>query len=100
MVHEEQFISSLRSVVIHLIKHDQPMYKHFMDVVLAADEGRWHQLTILQKADFIEGIAARKNLLEEYYRNYPHHWSKQRYEDFCAALESYVQELKAARGAA
>ena len=91
--HEEEFLSALRSVVIHLIKHDQPLYKPLTTIVEAADENRWAGQTPAEKAEAVALVQNSITALDAYYDQYPHGWSRARYTDLKVALPLFAEEL-------
>lgn len=94
MIHESSFIGDLRSVVIHLIKHDRPLYKDVMPIVQAYDEHRWQNFDANDKLKYVNQLVSRLDELTDYFEEYPHQWSKQRFGNFVASLQEYVRELK------
>jgi len=93
-IHEERFLQDLKSVVLHLIKHDQALYHRCKGIVEAADNGRWHRLALPDKRKLVEELRGNMESLEEYYASYPHNWSKKRYSDFKDSFAQFYAELQ------
>ncbi len=97
MTTEEEFFRSLRSVVVHLIKHVEPGYKLLMGPLKEYDDEAWDELPMETRARQIEELS---RLLEgdsritQYFAAYPHKYSKERFAKFRANLDAYLRELK------
>lgn len=97
MQNEEEFLSALRSITVHLIKHVQPLYEHFVPLVELYDKGRWMSLEPSAKLGHVITVESKLPDLEAYYTAYPHGWSKDRFTDMKKILPLYHKELEAAQ---
>lgn len=95
-LHEEEFLSALRSVVIHLIKHDQSFYKPLTAIVESVDENHWPEKSAAEKAHAVAVVREQLPALDTYYAEYPHGWSRARYSDLRTVLPLYEDELRTA----
>ncbi len=94
MISDQDFVNSLRAVVIHLIKHDRPLYQKILPIVEAYDDGRWRKMSDAEKLELVTNLDSLKDSLEKYYQEYPHEWSKAKYAAFSENLETYHSDLK------
>ena len=92
---EKQFLDALRSVTIHLIKHDQPLHKQLVGIVEHHDKHTWTKLEQSEKLAHLTTVQELVPDLEVYYEKYPHGWSRERYEEMKAALEPCREAISA-----
>jgi hypothetical protein len=97
MQYEENFLFSLRSVTVHLIKHVQPMHARLVPIVEISDQGGWPELSTSEKLEHVLSVESMLPELEAYYRDYPHGWSRERFMDLQKTLPLYRQELEPAQ---
>lgn len=96
---EEEFFRSLRSVVVHMIKHVEPGYKLLMGPLKAYDDGDWDGFSRESRAQKIEELARQlegDSRITQYFAAYPHKYSKERFAKFRTSLDAYRRELKGA----
>lgn len=90
---QSEFVGNFKSVMVHLIKHDQILYRKFAGTIEAVDGEGWADYSPEQKQAAVSDIRAKLPLLDDYYAQYPHNWSRDRYDDFKKAMEAYEREL-------
>jgi hypothetical protein len=96
MASEQEFFQSLRSVVIHLIKHVEELYDMLVPYLTPYEEGQWSDYSPEQKRKHISELRALLNgsdPISKYFASYPHKWSKDRFALFLERLEAFHAEL-------
>lgn len=94
---EEQFFLSLRAVVIHMIKHVEPIYQILTPVLTTYEKGEWDALpraTQIAKVEEVAHALDTNSEVTKYFANYPHQWSRDRFSRLQADLAHYLAELK------
>jgi hypothetical protein len=93
---ETEFLDALRSVTVHLIKHDSPLHKPLVGIVELYDKHTWFDLPVEEKLAHLQAVEDYIPTLEEYYKEYPHGWSRDRYEDMKSGLNPCREAIKGA----
>jgi len=94
---EEQFFLSLRAVVIHMIKHVEPLYDALIPVLQLHESGEWRSIPTDERKVKLEEMARHleeDSVVTKYFASYPHQWARDRFARLKTDLEAYRLSLK------
>ncbi len=95
---EEHFGRTLQIMVANLIKNAEKVPAGTLDSAQAFETFMWHKFSPEEKKQRIQTIMKETSpdtSIGRHYENYPHPYSRRRYQDYLALLKHYSAELGA-----
>lgn len=93
-----EFGKKLKTTIIHLVKNDGPCAQSDPAVETAKlfEAFRWDELTDAERKARVDAVYAAfgpGSPVARHYENYPHHYSRDQYAEFCQAMDAYRATL-------